>query len=97
MWVGNGRCLVDNCENVTSDFEPWWLNRTIPWDANDRSIRQCRRYNQTWADVTQCLSGDADTTATVSCDAWIYDKTNVHSSIVTDVIHLTTMNRTVND
>jgi len=83
--VPSYRCLIANCENATStDFEPEWLNNTIPWDAKDKFISQCRRYNETWADATQCQSGDADVTAMLSCDAWIYDKTNIHSSIVTD-------------
>lgn len=85
---GNGRCLVTNCENATStDFTPWWLNQTIPWDSKNRYIRQCQRYNQTWDDVTQCQFGDVDVTTTIPCDAWIYDKTDVHSSIVTEVIY----------
>jgi len=74
------RCLIDECEDVTSDeFEPQWLNNTIPWDEI-QTTAGCHRY----ASIRRCIRPPLDG-ITVTCQNHFYDKSLFRSTIVTDV------------
>ena len=84
------RCYVDGCETATGtpEFQPQWINHTVPWYQADPTLRQCRRYNHTWIDPAQCIKGspDVDGSKLIKCHEWVYDTSLFHSTIVTDVI-----------
>ena len=80
----------DSNETETRDLVPDWLNRTIPWSSETKLLRQCRRFNETWTSLDECLTRDIDydTEQLMSCDnGWVYDLSNFHSSLVTEVLH----------
>ena len=80
------RCYIDGCENRTSiDFQPSWLNNTIPWDDDNLFIAQCFRYNRTWSDPDECQLNIDDDYSLQECNEWIYDESVFHSTIVTQV------------
>lgn len=74
---------------TASDFEPWWLNRTVPWNQPDLFDRQCRRYNTSWNSEAECQSGDIryDLSGVTDCQHSVYDTSRFHSTIVTEVEH----------
>jgi len=85
------RCHVEGCETATtSDFEPWWLNRTVPWNQPNQIERQCQRYNINWNTTTECQFEDVETdiSGVTNCQRSVYDKSQFLSTIVTE-FHLT--------
>lgn len=51
---------------------------SVPW--------RCRRFNSTWTGSNECdISAQRDTSGLAHCDRYIYDKSVVGSSIVTEV------------
>ena len=89
------RCRVNGCDPLDiadTELVPHWLNHTVPWgESVPKLLRQCRRFNETWSDVDQCHTRtiDHNSAQLIKCeDGWIYDLSNFHSSIVTEVFHL---------
>lgn len=82
------RCLVPGCDNQTApDFSPVWLNNTVPTDnllVNPTSGK-CQRWNHTWHDVQECITGSDTGQTLLSCDRWIFDTSVYQSTIVTEV------------
>jgi len=79
------RCYVNGCENATvNEFQPVWINHTVPWYQGDPVLRQCRRYNVTWNVPAQCLEDDIVDVDLVKCHQWVYDTSLFRSTIVTD-------------
>ena len=98
IWLGffcDFRCRVNGCDPLDiadTELVPHWLNHTVPWgESVPKLLRQCRRFNETWSDVDQCHTRtiDHNSAQLIKCeDGWIYDSSNFHSSIVTEVFHL---------
>ena len=89
------RCRVDGCDPTgmeTGDFEPEWLKHAIPWsDQTPKLLRQCKRFNETWSNTGECLTQNTsyDQVQLMNCDSgWVYDLSNFHTSIVTEVLLL---------
>lgn len=79
------RCHLEACEDAkTTDFEPSWLNRTIPWSHPDQYHRQCRQYNISWSNATQCRLEEFDTSSVTNCRGSVYDTSQFLSTIVTE-------------
>ena len=88
----NFRCRINGCDPSqpeTSEFAPQWLNRTVLWGSSvPKLLQQCRRYNETWSDIDQCLNKyvDYETAELMECDeGLVYDLSSFHSTIVTEV------------
>ena len=84
------RCKVSVCDDESifcEEFEPEWLNHTVPWNDPNKQTRQCYRFNYTWADFNECNDSNIqiDSNQTVKCDQWVYDKSIFQSTIVTEV------------
>ena len=87
----DGCDVVDNSTGLVNVFDPPWLNNTLPkWDSSsseDRLTRQCYRYNYTWANVDECLTGgdNIQRDQIEKCDRLVYDTSTFGSTIVTEV------------
>lgn len=83
------RCRISECGEITKDhpLEPSWLPAAIPHTNNDFS--SCERY----VPVASGANGTLDvcpaelfTSATTTCDGYVYERTN---SLVYDVSNVT--------
>ena len=82
------RCLVPACENSTSaTYDAWFLNFTTPRDPDpsdpDFPWSQCQTFKPSVSG--QCNASAFDETKTEYCAQWVYDKTIMENTVVSQV------------
>lgn len=92
-------CYVSELSNMSQIDR---LNLAIP--KNNQTYSSCERYKINWTEVMQEYDGELDnveineTWSREQCfDGWEYNKTEVLSSIVIDVIYFTIYHKLVNE
>ena len=79
------RCFIDGYDSglsfKMSPNETEIRNLTVPWDEESGSYSQCKRYSFRYNETYEAGRGNG----TVYCERWVYDLSQYHSSIVSNV------------
>ncbi|XP_043199199.1 organic cation transporter protein-like isoform X1 [Amphibalanus amphitrite] len=89
-WTGyvmEHRCLVPSCENATSaTYNAWFLNFTTPRDADQTDPAfpwsECQTFQSSVKG--QCNASAFDEEKTEGCTQWVYDKSIMENTIVSE-------------
>ncbi|KAK4883407.1 hypothetical protein RN001_006726 [Aquatica leii] len=74
------RCEVPECELISSEFAPNWLDNAIPMINNRRS--QCTKYKRKNNNTNSCEASDFDRRIVEPCEKYVYQTSEI--SIIQD-------------
>lgn len=83
------RCYVPGCDNETDPvyLAPWMSNETIESLVQQQESFDWKCQFQNLSSSPLCVTAD-DYNHYVKCDRWVYDKSVVANSVVTEVIYM---------
>ncbi|XP_043238243.1 organic cation transporter protein-like [Amphibalanus amphitrite] len=81
-YISDHRCLVEECEDPSNaTYDSPFLRWSTPADA-DHTWSRCQRYRPT--SVGGCTNTSFFTNQTESCSRWVYDKSVMESTVVSE-------------